>query len=490
MTRPDLIRPHYRENQQLGVADLEAEQEYRITTRRRHDTTAHTAGVAHGLGLSTRHTGCQIAAGLAVDGLGRAVVLPDPVLLRWSDLPAGAAALDLFLGYREDVTAADRVTEGADVHVTQVQPGDDVAGPAGTVYLGRLVASTGPPYVPASSPVTWGTAEGAAVAAPTGGTMQLDHDPALTVTLPDPAGRPVPRLAVSPTTGTAVNGSVIAHGARLAPGGPLRFDPAVPAPKTASPWRWYRAAILADGVQTGQELRVEMGAPGPTEVPDWYRFAVGTAPDGALPLVVHAGGDTTVGSLDVEGTLIFGPLAVDPGDPRLAATLMSTWTGAVGQSSLAIDRQFSGDLFDNSALTVAAVVQDPNPPPQQQKSARKAAAAPVVPPQTLAYDVKVTSITSQAVTDLTVAAVITVNGVQKSERLGSSQLLQPDAEFEIPGSVPLPAADSVTVHVEVVALGLLPGGKVTLGVTSFDWRSVPPVPNPSASPRTGRFHWR
>ena len=123
MTQPDLVRLRYRENELLSADDLDTEQAYLIATRRRHDVTAHAAGVAHGLTLSSLVTGCVIMAGLAVDGLGRAIVLPDTVLLRWSDLPTGAAALDLFLSYREDVVA-DRVTEGADVHVTAVQPAE------------------------------------------------------------------------------------------------------------------------------------------------------------------------------------------------------------------------------------------------------------------------------------------------------------------------------------------------------------------------------
>lgn len=483
MTQPDLVRPRYRENQQLSADDLDTEQAYLIATRRRHDVTAHTPGVAHGLTLSSLVTGCVITAGLAVDSLGRAVVLPDTVLLRWSDLPAGAAALDLFLSYREDVVA-DRVTEGADVHVTSVQPADGAAGPAQSVYLGRLVKSSGgdPPYTPAASQVVFVAAEGAAVVAETGTTVRLGADPSATIVVPDANGQPVPRFAVSPANGVGVNGTVAADDAQLTGDHPLlRFGAPVPVPRAAWPWRWYRAENMADGVVAGQQLRVELGAPANTGMPDWFRFAVDDG-SGTLPLTVDAGGATTIGSLNVEGTLVFGPLGPDPGDPRLVATLVQTWTGAVDQGSRAVDKQFSGDLFDTSALTITVTVVPPTPPSPQT-------AAP--PPRlSLAYTVTVTNDSDQPVTDLTIAAVNTINNARSSERLARLDTpLSPGTDYTLTHNLPLPGLVGVTVHVEVVALGLLPGGKVTLGITNFDWRGPKP-PGPAASPRTGRFPWR
>lgn len=480
MTQPDLVRPRYRENQQLSANDLDAEQAYLIATRRRHDVTAHAAGVAHGLTLCPLVTGCVITAGLAVDGLGRAVVLPDTVLLRWPDLPAGAAALDLFLSYREDVVA-DRVTEGADVHVTSVQPADTAAGPAHSVYLGRLVKSTGdgPPYTPAASQVVFVAAEGATVTAETGTTVRLGADPSVTIVVPDANGQPVPRLAVSPANGTSVNGTVVADDAQFAAGDhPLRFGAPVPVPQAAWPWRWYRAETMADGVVTGQQLRVELGAPANTGMPDWFRFAVKDG-SGTFPLAVDAGGATTIGSLNVEGTLVLGPLAPDPNAPRLVAALVQTWTGAVDEGSRAVDKQFSGDLFDTSALTVTVTVV---PPPSPQT-------ATPPPPPPLTYTVTVTNGPGQPVTDLTIAAVNTINNDRSSERLVRLDTLLPRGTYTLTHNLPLPGpAGGVTVHVEVVALGLLSGGKVTLAITNFDWPG--PTPPTAASRRTGRFPWR
>ena len=480
MTRPDLVRPRYRENQQLSAEDLDTEQAYLIATRRRHDVTAHAAGVAHGLTLSSVAAGCVITAGLAADDLGRAVVLPDTVLLRWSDLPAGAAALDLFLSYREDVVA-DRITEGADVHVTSVQPAGGAAGPAQSVYLGRLVKTTdgGPPYAPAASQVVFVAAKGATEAAAAGTTVRLGADPSATVAVPDANGPAVARLALSPTNGTGVNGTVVAGSAEFAGDHPLGFGVPVPAPQAAWPWRWYHAETMADGVVTGQQLRVELGAPASTGMPDWSRFAVADG-GGNFPLTVDAGGATRIGSLSVEGTLVLGPLAPDPGDPRLVTTLVQTWADALDQGSRAIDQQFSGDLFDTSALTVTAAVV---PPPSLQTATIRPP-----PPSSLTYTVTVANGSSQPVTDLTIAAVNTISGTQSSERLMRLDTpLSPGTDYTLTHQLALPGA-AVTVHVEVVALGLLAGGRVALGLAGFDWR--PASANPAASPRTGRFHWR
>jgi hypothetical protein len=486
MTQPDLVRPHYRENQQLGVDDLDTEQAYLIATRRRHDVTAHVPGVAHGLSLAGQASGCVIAAGLAVDGLGRAVVLPDPVLLRWSDLPAGAAALDLFLSYREDVVA-DRVDEGADVHVTSVQPADGVAGPAGSVYLGRLVKGTEvePPYVPVASQVTFLAAEGATVAAPTGTTVELANDPAVTVAVPDPDGRPVPRFGASPTQGTLVNGGLVTDALWLLEDQPVHFADPLPAPQAAWPWRWYHTEMMADGVVSGEQLRIELAAPAGTDMPDWYRFAVDDG-SGVLPLSVDAGAATTVGTLTVNGTLVFGPLAPDPNDPRLVGTLVNTWLGAVDEVSRAVDQRFSGDLFDTSALTVTVAVVPPTPTPQATT-----APATVTPPSptSLDYIVTVSNGSAGPVTDLTIAAVTTVNTARSNEVLAKVPTLAAGATSQVTHTITLPGPGAV-VHVEVVALGLLPGGRVTLGINDLDWQDTPPPPPVPAIRRTGRFFWR
>jgi hypothetical protein len=252
----------------------------------------------------------------------------------------------------------------------------------------------------------------------------------------------------------------------------------VPVPQAAWPWRWYRAETMADGVVTGRQLRVELGAPANTGMPDWFRFAVKDG-SGTFPLAVDAGGATTIGSLDVEGTLVFGPLAPDPNAPRLVAALLQTWTGAVDEGSRAVDRQFSGDLFDTSALTITVTVV-PSPSPQT---------ATPPPPPSLTYTATVTNGSSQPVTDLTIAAVNTINNAQSSERLVRLDTpLPPDTDYKLPHNLPLPGPVGVTVHVEVVTLGLLPGGKVTLAITNFDWPE--PAPPTAASRRTGRFLWR
>jgi hypothetical protein len=455
VSQPDLVRPRYREGQQLGVDDLVTEQDYLIATRRRHDITSHSWGIAYGLTLSAQTSGLVIAPGYAVDALGRPLVVPDPLRLRWTDLPSGPDNLDIWLRYQEE-EVADRVTE--DVGVLVLSGG---IGAMAAVYLGRLARNQGsPPYLPADSQLTYLDAEGGSVTAQTGTELVLDADPLLSVRIPDATGASVRRLAVTAARRTTVNGTLVTPNTNLTDDRALRFGDPVPAPEQALPWRWYQAELLTDGVVTGRELRIEVGAPKATDVPDWYRFAVSTA-SGLAPLAVDAGGTTTIGGdLTVRGPLVFGPLTVDPDDPRLADALLGTWVNAVDQSSRAVDQRFSGDLFDTTSLTVTLA---------SAPSTRSAQP----PPTTFDYAVTVTDNSTQQITDITVVAMTTVNADRTTEVLARIAVLAPGANYPLTHSVTLPGAGAI-VRVEVFTLGLLPGGRISLGAADLDWQDTPP----------------
>ncbi|MFF8958581.1 hypothetical protein [Streptomyces sp. NPDC014894] len=105
MTAP--TRPVFHEGQILSAADLAATVEYGRAAAARHALHLHDWGVAEGLGLTAeprtdpltgaRHVEVSVSAGVAVDGAGREIVLPDPVVLRESDF--------------DDVNGADRPTD-------------------------------------------------------------------------------------------------------------------------------------------------------------------------------------------------------------------------------------------------------------------------------------------------------------------------------------------------------------------------------------------
>jgi len=78
---PGATRVRFRERQLLRAADLEAEQSYLITSRRRHNIGAHGWGIVSGLELAKTVDGIFVQPGLAIDGYGRELVVSTPVLV-------------------------------------------------------------------------------------------------------------------------------------------------------------------------------------------------------------------------------------------------------------------------------------------------------------------------------------------------------------------------------------------------------------------------
>jgi hypothetical protein len=78
-------RPRFYEGQVLGAADLTAGLEYARSQEARHDRVVHTWGIADGLTLATAqqpgYVTVSVSAGLALDGTGREVLVPDAVQL-------------------------------------------------------------------------------------------------------------------------------------------------------------------------------------------------------------------------------------------------------------------------------------------------------------------------------------------------------------------------------------------------------------------------
>ena len=110
-------RVHYREGQRLLAADLRAEQAYHDAARRRHALSGHTWGIVRGLAPAVDDDGrLLIQPGLAVDGYGREMLLPEPLVVEQEDLAdafadAGVASrgqADLWLLLVSTLDAAGR----------------------------------------------------------------------------------------------------------------------------------------------------------------------------------------------------------------------------------------------------------------------------------------------------------------------------------------------------------------------------------------------
>ena len=108
----DIKRLNYFTSQFLVENDFDDEQAYHLTSRRRHNRTLHTSGVAEGLDV-TLVSGKQVRVGTgsAVDKDGQEIVLLEPVTYT---LASGAAGQDVFLtiAYHEDHDPADKDVQG------------------------------------------------------------------------------------------------------------------------------------------------------------------------------------------------------------------------------------------------------------------------------------------------------------------------------------------------------------------------------------------
>ncbi|WP_410636485.1 hypothetical protein [Amycolatopsis sp. cmx-4-83] len=172
MTGP--LRPEFHEGQVLAAADLAATVAHARSAAVRHARLSHDWGIADGLGLTTenrtdpvsgdRFVEVSVQAGLAVDGTGREIVVPAPVVLSEADFEA--------------VNGADgKTTDPYPVFLTAADRTQPPTGPASCAGSGgptrveesyqilfrrlgdeRLVADQQPPAVaaaPAAPPVQW-----------------------------------------------------------------------------------------------------------------------------------------------------------------------------------------------------------------------------------------------------------------------------------------------------------------------------------------------
>ena len=80
-----ITRVQYRERQRLTAVDLRTEQDYRLGIAGRHHISHHRGGVVRGLRVVARSsTTWTLMPGVAIDGYGREILVPNAV-----DLPTG-----------------------------------------------------------------------------------------------------------------------------------------------------------------------------------------------------------------------------------------------------------------------------------------------------------------------------------------------------------------------------------------------------------------
>lgn len=99
-TSQGIVRPNYFEGRLLSAEDLRTEQAYHRRMRHLHNRAFHGSGIVSGLEVDGSGATVRVAPGLAVDGLGREILLEEEQSLV---LPAGDQAVVLLcLGYDEE----------------------------------------------------------------------------------------------------------------------------------------------------------------------------------------------------------------------------------------------------------------------------------------------------------------------------------------------------------------------------------------------------
>jgi hypothetical protein len=378
---PAVKRPFYREQALLTAADLRAEQQYRIAMRRRHDIGAHVWGIVEGLGIAIGADQLVVEPGLAVDGYGRALIVPARVTVAAEMLYRLGDRVAVFLlyglvagagpggGNRGDgLCHSDRLYEEARLRLTGDGDGIVPRKPQGVAAIDlEFPPDRPPPDDPgrewpvllatlrrggASTPYTADLAgrpyvdlRGEVVTAPSGrarlqvGAEGLGDRRRLSVAAAGEGGEPFEQfsIAVDGTTtlfGDATFGSDLSL-ADAAAGDAARvveFGAKSAPPDAALPWSVYRTPAPPANGPPQDQLRFEIGSPGDKGDPQNFAFAIGhAAADDFVPcLSMTADCTVTVrGTLTVGGQLLEGPVQPDPRDPRFQKAIIESWTAGI-----------------------------------------------------------------------------------------------------------------------------------------------------------------
>ena len=111
MSDNSIARVHYFEGQFLRTQDFIDEQAYHVAMRRRHNIAHHTWGIVSGLEIVLEEGNFFLQPGMAVDGYGRELILPQKRTLSSSAfIDKGSSELDVWLTY--GLTSSDQATGG------------------------------------------------------------------------------------------------------------------------------------------------------------------------------------------------------------------------------------------------------------------------------------------------------------------------------------------------------------------------------------------
>ncbi len=387
-------RVHYFENQFLRVQDFADEQAYHLAMPRRHNIAHHTWGIVHGLQLVAEEGNLFVQPGMAIDGYGRALILPEKQTLSTAAFAdKGSDVLDVWLVY--DRLGSDRAPrgyagcgngDGVPFYRWQERPlvrldvpdpafpdrrqpesvpeGDLSFDPSRTppddpqddwpVFLGQIRSD---PVNP-DQPYSVDTADrpyvglvGEAIEAPSGRARvqigaELDTDPrrfAVFVPEADPGVDPTPaRLEIKDTGEIGFRGQTTLYGDLKVAGGAVEFGAGFA--QAAQPWHIYHHQVeLTHQDELINELRLEMAA----GAGGLNRVVIGfwSSEDEVFKPCLTIADNCTVtvhGNLVVEGQIEFRGETPSQLDTVAGQFALSSFLSGVGGANLLFGRGYVG----------------------------------------------------------------------------------------------------------------------------------------------------
>lgn len=335
-----IARVNYFERQFLRTQDFTDEQAYHIAARRRHNIAGHRWGIVTGLALVAEEGSLYLQPGMAVDGYGRELVVPERRSVSTATFAErGGTVRDVWLAYSR--TGAERPPRG----YAGCDPGDPNAGtlfyrwleqptirltmppdaenpdrrkpdgvPSGNfdfppsrtapddparswpVFLGQVTYDANDPrrfQIDLSNRPYVGLV-GEAVVAPSGlAWMQLGLEPdaeqrfAVYVSATDPLSQPLSpeqrRLAISASGLVEVRGDATVNGNLTIAGGAIELLAGKARSTRLSPWRLYHIEREQDTGQGGIDGKAEVPAPPPSLIRELRIEMERTEPPTAMP---------------------------------------------------------------------------------------------------------------------------------------------------------------------------------------------------------------
>jgi hypothetical protein len=314
MDNDHIARVSYFERQFLRTQDFVDEQAYHIAMRRRHNIAHHRWGIVEGLKIVNREGKLFVEPGMAIDGYGREVALPESLPIP-SDafIDKGSSKLDVWLLYNrvgsdpapssfricdENGDAPNyRWQETAQILLTvpdpdfpdprkpkSVPPGDLNFSPSGAppddpqydwpVFLGRVTKSPKNEFTVEHDNRPYVGLVGESIIAPSKEVLiklgAEDPERRFAVFIsPNQIADDTPQFAINNDGQIEIRGDTTLHGDLTLAGGALEFKVGEARSDVNSPWRIYRAK--PDATEQLEQLRIEIDAAAAGE----NQFAVG-----------------------------------------------------------------------------------------------------------------------------------------------------------------------------------------------------------------------